>query len=53
MDEEEKRLKIALISGAAHALKFKTENPRASEQEIIQQVTMQADEILQKIDEES
>ncbi len=52
MNEEEKRLKIALISGAAHALRFKTENPRASEQEILQYVTLQADKILEKIDAE-
>ena len=52
MNEEEKRLKIALISGAAHALRFKSENPRASEQEILQYVTLQADKILEKIDAE-
>ncbi|MDO8509181.1 MAG: hypothetical protein Q7S27_05870 [Nanoarchaeota archaeon] len=52
MKEDEKRLKMAIISGAAHALKFKTENPRASEQEIIQQVALQANEILLKIDAE-
>jgi len=52
MNEEEKRLKMALISGAAHALRFKTDNPRASEQEILQYVTLQANEILEKIDAE-
>ncbi len=52
MDEEEKRLKMALISGAAHALRFKDRNPRASEQEILQYVTSQANEILEKIDDE-
>ena len=52
MDEEGKRLKMAVISGAAHALRFKDNNPRASEQEILQYVTSRASEILEKIDDE-
>lgn len=51
MDDEEK-FKIALISGAAHALNYKNRNPRASEEEIIQHVTNNADEILKKMDDE-
>jgi len=46
----EKRLKIAIISGASHALAFKLENPRASDEEIIQQVSRESDDILDKID---
>jgi len=52
MSDEEKRLKMAIISGAAHALKYKDENPRANEQEIIRHVTENAEDILEKIDEE-
>jgi hypothetical protein len=52
MEEEIKRLKMAVISGAAHAIRHKEKNPRATEQEIIQQVTDEAEEILKKIDEE-
>ena len=52
MDEEEKKLKMAVISGAAHALTYKTSNPKATEQEIIQHVTLKVDEILEKIDAE-
>lgn len=50
--EEEKRLKMAIISGAAHALKFKQENPKANEQDIIKQVANEVKTILDKIDEE-
>lgn len=53
MKNDEKRLKMAIISGAAHALRFKEKNPRATEQEILQYVTAEADEILEKIDAES
>jgi len=51
MDEENKKLKMAIISGASHALKYKEKNPRASEQEILQYLTDESDEILEKIDE--
>jgi len=53
MNKEDKKLKMAAISGAAHALKYKEENPRASEQEVIQQVTRKLHEILEKIDKET
>jgi len=50
MEEEYK--KMAVISGASHALKYKERNPRASEQEVLQYVTKHIEEILRKIDEE-
>ena len=50
--EEEKRLKMAIISGASHAIRYKEENPRAMESEVIQHVTNNVDSILDKIDEE-
>ena len=52
MEEEDQKLKMAAISGAAHALRYKGKNPKATEQEIIQHITENADEILKKIDEE-
>ena len=52
MDDEEKRMKMAIISGAAHALRFKENNPRLTEQEIIQYVASEVNNILEKIDEE-
>ena len=52
MNEENKKLKMAIISGAAHALSYKEENPRASEEEIIRHVTREAGKILEKIDDD-
>ncbi len=50
MEEEEKRLHMAIIAGAAKAIRYKEENPRASEQEIVQHVADNSKEILEKID---
>jgi len=40
-----------VISGASHALEFKARNRRATEQQVMQHVTDNAEEILKKIDE--
>ena len=45
----EKMVKIALISGAAHALKYKKENPRASDEDAIQHVTRESNKIILKL----
>ncbi len=50
--EENHRLKMAIISGASHALEYKEKNPRASTEEIIQHITENAEEIVENIDEE-
>jgi len=50
--EEEKRLKMAVISGAAKALRFKEENPKSSEQEVMQHITDSTEKILENMDEE-
>ncbi len=52
MANEKKRIKMAVISGAAHAMRYKEKNPRASESEVISHVTKKIDEILDKIDHE-
>ncbi len=49
---ENKRLKMAIISGASHALKYKRENPNATEEEALQHVNREMGEILNKIDKE-
>lgn len=49
MDEKE-RLRMAIISGASHAMKYKERNPASSSEEIIKVVTKESDEILSKID---
>jgi len=43
-------VKIALISGAAHALKYKKQNPQASDEEIIQYVSRESERILENLD---
>ena len=50
--DEEKRMKMAIIAGASHALKFKQKNARVSDEETIQHVSNEVDAILRKIDEE-
>jgi hypothetical protein len=50
--EEKKMLKMALISGAAHALEFKNKNPRASDEEIIQHVSNESDQMVDKLGSE-
>ena len=46
----EKRVKMALIAGAAHALEYKRQHPNASEEDIIQDVSRNADRISKKLD---
>jgi len=46
---ETNRLKIAVISGAAHALQYKQDNPRASDEDVLRHVTKEMREILKKI----
>jgi hypothetical protein len=45
------KLKMAVISGASNALKFKDKNPNATEQEILQHITDNASEIIAKIED--
>ena len=51
MEEEEKRLRMAIIAGAAEAARFKEKNWKATEPEVIQHVTERVKEILEKIDD--
>ncbi|PIZ80396.1 hypothetical protein COY00_00975, partial [Candidatus Pacearchaeota archaeon CG_4_10_14_0_2_um_filter_35_33] len=50
MDADESRLRMAVIAGAAKACRYKDEHPRASEQEVVQNITDNVKEILDKID---
>lgn len=47
-----KKLKMALISGASHALKFQRENSKLPEEEIIQRVSREANQIISKLNSE-
>jgi hypothetical protein len=51
--ENPKRFKLAVIAGAAEALTYKERNPRATESEIMQHITQQIRNIINKIDEDS
>ncbi len=51
MEGEEKRLKMAIIAGAAHAVRYMGRHPRAEEQEVIRHIAENVQDILQKIDD--
>lgn len=52
MEEEETRLrKMIAISAAAKAIRYKEKNPHASEQEVVQHITDNVEEIIEKIDD--
>ncbi len=50
MENEEKRLKMAVIAGAAEAAKFKEKNWKATEEQVVKHVTDKVGEILKQID---
>ncbi|MDE1848725.1 MAG: hypothetical protein KGH55_01700 [Nanoarchaeota archaeon] len=45
-------IKRAVISGAAHALKFKEKNPSASDSEALREVVRELETIIREIDRE-
>lgn len=49
---ENYKLKVAVLSGASKALKHKSENPKSTDEEIIQKITDQTKQILAEIDDE-
>ena len=51
MAKERDNIKMAVISGASHALKFRDKNPRATNEEAIRHVSENMGEILAKIEE--
>jgi len=51
MDDEEKRLRMAIIAGASHAAKYMKRNWKAEEDEVVKHVTDNVDEILENIDD--
>ncbi len=52
MEHSDNNLKLAVISGASHALRFKEKNPRATDEEAIKHVADNVENILRKIEEE-
>ena len=51
MDNEDNRLRMAVIAGATHALKYIQNNRRATHDEAIRDVAKSTKEILDKIDD--
>ena len=50
--ENEKKFRVAVIAGASHALKYKEQHPRATEQEVLQYISKEAKKIVGEIDDE-
>ena len=48
----QKKLKMAIIAGAAAALKYKDEHPSSSRDEIIRYINRESMKILEKLDTE-
>lgn len=48
--KDEQTIKMAIIAGASIALKYKAKDYRATDQEILKQVTAEMGEILNNID---
>ena len=49
---KKEKLKMAVIAGASYAIKYKEENPKASESDTISYVTKKMAKILRNLDEE-
>ncbi len=47
---KEKQLKMAVIAGASHALKYKEKNFRATEEEVLQHISKNTDKIIKQMD---
>ncbi len=47
---EEEKVKIAVISGASHALSYKRKHPNSSDEEAIRHVSREMEKILTKVD---
>jgi len=52
MDEKNK-IKMAIISGASHALKYKQESPNSTAEEIIRRINRESNSIIEKLDSEN
>lgn len=52
MANEKKRLKMAVIAGASHAIKYKERHPGAQADEVINFVSKEVDLILEKVDKD-
>ncbi|MBS3077840.1 hypothetical protein J4233_06275 [Candidatus Pacearchaeota archaeon] len=49
---DSEKLRLAVIAGASHALKYREENPRADDREALKFVTEKINAILNEIEED-
>ncbi|MFH1802992.1 MAG: hypothetical protein ABH864_06120 [archaeon] len=47
----DQKLRLAVIAGASHALRYKEENPRATDREALKHVTEHADSIANDVED--
>ena len=52
MADQEKRLRLAVIAGAARALMFQENNSNATDSEVLQHVNRESRSIIRDIDED-
>jgi len=52
MSEDDRKLRMAVIAGASRALKYKAEDWKKRDEEIIQKITDEAQSIVENIDED-
>ncbi|MEK6825133.1 MAG: hypothetical protein AABX12_01130 [Nanoarchaeota archaeon] len=50
MVKEDKQVRMAIIAGASHALKYKSKNFRATDDEILRHISENVDNILGNMD---
>jgi len=50
--EDIRKLKLAIIAGGSRALKYKEQNPAASESEVMNDITRNIKEIIRNISDE-
>ena len=48
----DKKLKMAVIAGASHAMRYKEQNPQASASEVVRHIAREVNGILNQIDAE-
>lgn len=51
MNMDEKRMKVAILAGAAHAMRYKEKNQFAQANEVLQHISENMDIILDNIDD--
>jgi len=50
MVDKDQKLKVAVISGASHALKYHAANPHMTDEDVIRYISSNVNTILSKID---